>query len=1006
MGEFCKVLRKECGRLWREESGVAMMLFLCLSLVLFILCLSAWFFGENIRRKAELQNVCDAAAYSAAAVQADGLSRMAVVNRAMSWSYIQMTKMQMDYITLRWLELTKERYEKDYRNTCPTSLGRMFSHKAGYHTFEHEWSWPPLAPIRAWLRIGFPTPSTIPFRIKFGFDCKDKLHDKPHEGNGSYIGVKESAGDTVDRLNKVRLNKPITEQSNLDTSATWMSKDDLDTAVSDLESDYGEGGKLLEAPIKAMKSAISTFNALLPLINRQMATAIEETAVKTLYENLPRDNEGNVDQSLIDDYRWTVSGGVSKPPAQYPSGSGGFDTVNEIMCAYDSSYFSGLRNTEEDEMLFLNMADGIPKHVKGKEVRLLDYFADETTASYLNPTASGLDQWFIRCNPADSQNSTSIKIARDFTTVPNGIVRAYKNANYDEGASSTSKLQSFMGGVFKDIHRGNHVTDILDMDITSPNISKLSIPNYGGAKDISNGGMSSRVHIPSKGRRWQIRKRAKHNAAKQVRNIMRGFDSQFAQFMNPVQGALNKVVNLVSKLANGVFKLDVEPSCVNDRRRFVDQCSNVRNTTALLSEYEWASAYWFCNWGEIDVNLIIAAAHFEWCVHPFLPMAALHGGRKDAKANHSIHTGGEKGTDSYASPKWSEFLGGIVGVPLTWLPEEYRMFKDGGHSREKYRSSFMSLDGDIPDCCVAHNTYTPLGYNGGKRSNYLLKGFTRIYGDDRSVYNEHYSGVPAKPWVLNEKFFKGGGSIIVGISRKQRNVFDWIVEAAKKTDPKATMGQPSIFSAFSPVEEPEQHFVALSAARAGYAPRTGYSRAEGGDSVNANEARAARRFEVRFDAVTEKKLGADGYPILPDASKVKGLDANEKYYIEHNGRIGCVCGTPNTTWRLSHQWNLSQTDWDAVLIPLRHAYAGHTEYDSVKEGLDSAKSEWRFADSLGDGDSVALGVGSLLFNQAKWRPFRRDDGSDDRKTLKTSDVIPLPNGDTPPATLFRKRRIL
>ena len=48
-----------------------------------------------------------------ATVQADGLSRMACVNRAMSWTYVQMSNRQMDYITYRWLWLTCKRFGED-----------------------------------------------------------------------------------------------------------------------------------------------------------------------------------------------------------------------------------------------------------------------------------------------------------------------------------------------------------------------------------------------------------------------------------------------------------------------------------------------------------------------------------------------------------------------------------------------------------------------------------------------------------------------------------------------------------------------------------------------------------------------------------------------------------------------------------------------------------------------------------------------------------------------------
>ena len=97
--DFVKIALGEIERLRRDESGVALMLTLSVFMLLYVVCAGIYSIGETVRQKVELQNACDNAAYSVAVVQADGLSRMAMVNRAMSWSYIQLTNMQIDYIT-------------------------------------------------------------------------------------------------------------------------------------------------------------------------------------------------------------------------------------------------------------------------------------------------------------------------------------------------------------------------------------------------------------------------------------------------------------------------------------------------------------------------------------------------------------------------------------------------------------------------------------------------------------------------------------------------------------------------------------------------------------------------------------------------------------------------------------------------------------------------------------------------------------------------------------------
>lgn len=100
-------------RLWREEDGAVLAVTVIVFLMLFVMACSVFAIGETIRERVEIQNAADAAAYSAATVQADTMSRLAVLNRAMAWSYIQMGRMEMDYIVDKWLERTVEKWTVD-----------------------------------------------------------------------------------------------------------------------------------------------------------------------------------------------------------------------------------------------------------------------------------------------------------------------------------------------------------------------------------------------------------------------------------------------------------------------------------------------------------------------------------------------------------------------------------------------------------------------------------------------------------------------------------------------------------------------------------------------------------------------------------------------------------------------------------------------------------------------------------------------------------------------------
>jgi len=112
-----KLILKAAGkafvRLGRDESGAAFLVTLALFMFMFLLCSGVYSIGDIVRQRIELQNASDAAAYSAAVIQADTISRVATINRAMAWTYLQMTRRQMDYIVDKWVGLTETRMKED-----------------------------------------------------------------------------------------------------------------------------------------------------------------------------------------------------------------------------------------------------------------------------------------------------------------------------------------------------------------------------------------------------------------------------------------------------------------------------------------------------------------------------------------------------------------------------------------------------------------------------------------------------------------------------------------------------------------------------------------------------------------------------------------------------------------------------------------------------------------------------------------------------------------------------
>ncbi len=113
-----------------DEDGVALAFGISFFLLIFLLGMSVYAAGETVRQRMELQNAADAAAYSAAVVQADTLSRVACINKAMSWTYVMLNRRCMDYIVDKWLEEVDSKWQHDFddvqawnnESTCGTKI--------------------------------------------------------------------------------------------------------------------------------------------------------------------------------------------------------------------------------------------------------------------------------------------------------------------------------------------------------------------------------------------------------------------------------------------------------------------------------------------------------------------------------------------------------------------------------------------------------------------------------------------------------------------------------------------------------------------------------------------------------------------------------------------------------------------------------------------------------------------------------------------------------------------
>ncbi len=424
-------LRQDC-------QGFVVMSTLAIFLFLFLLCAFVYAVGETIHQRIKMQNACDAAAYSAAVVQADGLSRMAVVNRAMAWSYVQMTNRQMDYITYRWLKLTCKRFNEDKENAKKYNDNIIFA-------VDKELGW--------WALLEMALSGAVSKLA--GFDCSGKLGNKAvtvghaKEGHGWWCGLE--VGDR--KSHNIRLNHPKNEAfwDALKTSGIEAVTDQLSTAenlgsalsvFSFWDSGNGDNAETWAAYLGKWidydKKNIYRMNKALARINKQMTISMRMTAESAL-KSMLKDNRLDAENVLKDYY---IS--IHIPEAEDPYRDA------EPRSAAPKSFFSPLHNTEAEEMLFLNMHS-----TEAVSKSLFQHFPTLLGGTEL---PYGLDSWFIRgtvdysdgkehCYDASPLSDVSFVESADFhkaTMIRKegmlGIQRIYKDANLNEtGAGFLAK---------------------------------------------------------------------------------------------------------------------------------------------------------------------------------------------------------------------------------------------------------------------------------------------------------------------------------------------------------------------------------------------------------------------------------------------------------------------------------------------------------------------------------------------------------------------------------------
>ena len=250
------IIRDKFIRLARGEDGVAFVTTLAVFMFVYLVCMGVYAIGTAVKTRIHLQNACDAAAYSAALVQADTLSRIATINRAMAWTYVQVSRRQMDWISYRWLKEVRQHWLDDYARAKEWAAGStaICSWVDPHHGLD--WNCSPITLYGARQVSSSISESTIQ-NANLGFRTT-------HEGDGPSFYASSSMteqieedwktiakmGDAINALKKtfnesvefivtevVRANLPTGVRLSLNSSKCFFEKMEAYTEVLPNESD-------------------------------------------------------------------------------------------------------------------------------------------------------------------------------------------------------------------------------------------------------------------------------------------------------------------------------------------------------------------------------------------------------------------------------------------------------------------------------------------------------------------------------------------------------------------------------------------------------------------------------------------------------------------------------------------------------------------------------------------------------------------------------------------------
>lgn len=967
---FCR-LGAELRRLRREEDGVIIACSLAVFLFLYVLGCGVYALGTAIYEREALQNAADAAAYSAASIQADALSRMAILNKALSYTYIQMSRKQMDCITAKWLHLVHNRYKQD-RAWARNWMGVIFVP-----------SGPP--PTDPWTLVYTLIKWTEANVVK---SSRVKASSCSLLSNADSNGVAWICGSqgTPDVLN---LNGRLMPWKILQEIAG-----DKDIAVQ-----IGQ----LTTMIEMDRNTITLLNQSYATVHKEMCESIERSVGAVLQRNLKAvfGDEGlneiwysiKTPQSTWDPYSFSY---------QTPNDAAGTASTDAASTAASHmGYFQGMTNTESDERRFLAMS--APESASWT---LPDYFVSTTirgkrSASQGGPLissiigggdswpAAGVDQWFVRGRRDGDfylREDGGIGFRRvfwDTNTIvrKEGLVGEATRGNHMLGGS-VSVGSGLVNALLSPI-----INAIIGMMDVSPSVCnrkgsarKTGMNRKGNLNACTKINDSMALYAEYewasakwfcygvKRKRWWKHYKCKgnHIAAPKYycgcSNIVKSADAsvwKYEQYDDDESGVIDEEADSKEEekwrqSQNG----DSTDDTVTDGTD--DSGGNGGNGSGDTDDI-YVEDSPFLTDNQIAENVKLEQASGEipdepdrilstWTDVATLPIdmaCAVTGGEPRSKAGKHIfdllgivRIGSGEEHDHHGYADWTSektFSGGnggtLIAEVFSALKRQMEMnLKDSAIPRAEYRSCAMGV--------YATN---------GNDSNLWLRGFARIYGDDEEILDPRvYEGANPRPWILSERFFGPDGTITVAVAKRRRNPWMQLLgDAVESVRSLYSVGNPA-----GKNEAAGTYMWALSSGRAAFR-----------------------------DPVDGSLQGS--YRYLNKERQHDGLGDFEP------GESGCVCDTAPA--RLERQWNLCVTEWEPTLVPVAMADAFRAVEDQFvanPQQETSGLAKLLYLDFVDDG-TIQKDEG----DESGWLPLSGE--GDPKKTDEFLRVAAPGSGDGP-----------